>query len=455
MTTIFPTSQASDYWGRKRFIIASNLLGVVGFIVVSRSKNIATCFAGFTLGGMAYACQALCFAIPSEVLHRKYRGYGQAVVNIANGIGAIMGVLVGGALTRSSGDDWRIYWYICASLFALGSLGIFFGYNPPPRELEITLTTTQKLRTMDWIGSSLIAVSLVLFAIGLQWSGNPYPWSDGHVLGPFISGICLLAVFAIWEWKGTSEGILHHRLFGHRNFPISVLLIFTEGLAFFTVNNFFVYELVIVGHVSSFPAGFRFVVLFATLMVMAFVTGAYITWSKQVREPLILGFLLLTIFSILMAFYRGSLPAANAYGYAMIAGASLGLILVTAMVAAQMSTPADQISLSSGLPTAARSFGGAVGLAVNNAIYNNSLNDKMSRMISQAVLPLGLDAERVPALIEALASQNQAAVEAIPGVTSEIISAASQALTEAYRLSMKNLWIAAACFAGTAVIGML
>ncbi|EOA83034.1 uncharacterized protein SETTUDRAFT_156682 [Exserohilum turcica Et28A] len=452
LATILPTSQASDYWGRKPFILASCVFGVIGFIVVSRSKNIATCLAGFTLGGMAFACQALCYAIPSEVLHRKHRGYGQASVNISAGLGGLVGIIIGGAFTRSGGESWRNYWYICFALYVLGFVGVFFGYNPPPRELEVTLSTSQKLRKMDWIGSFLIAVGLILFVIGLQWSRNPYPWNNGHVLGPFITGICLLIVFGIWEWKGTNEGILHHSLFKDRNLPVSTLLIFIEGVAFFTVNNFFVFELIIVGHVGAFPAVFRFAVLFAASIVTAFLTGAYITWSKRVREPLIFGFLLLTTFPIVMVFYRENLPAANAYGYAIIYGSGLGLILTATIVAAQMSSPADQISLSSGLPTAARSLGGAVGVAINNAIYNNSLQSKMPRFIAEAVLPLGFNPKDLPALIGALASQNPAAVAAVPGSTPAIIGAASHAVSEAYRLSFRDLWIAAACFGGFAVL---
>ncbi|USP80406.1 hypothetical protein yc1106_07680 [Curvularia clavata] len=315
------------------------------------------------------------------------------------------------------------------------------------------LGSTQKFAKIDWIGSVMIAIGIVLFVVGLQWSGNPYSWSNGHVLGPFITGLCLLFLFAFWEWKGINEGILHHSLFRHRNLPVSIALVFVEGAAFWTINNFFVFELVMVSHVGSFPAIFRFAVLFATSIVTAILAGVYITWSKRVREPLVCGFLLLTIFPIVMVFYRGNLPVADAYGYAVIGGSALGVILTASLVAAQMSTPADQISLSSGLPTAARSLGGAVGLAVNNAIFNNTLDQKMPHMIAEAVLPLGLDPKYLSTLIGALVSQNQAAVDALPAITPAIIDAAVQAFTEAYRLTFRNLWIASACFAGVGVIG--
>jgi hypothetical protein len=44
-----------------------------------------------------------------------------------------------------------------------------------------------------------MGVSLVLVLIGLQWGGNPYPWTSGRVLGPLVSGIVGLIAFGCYE----------------------------------------------------------------------------------------------------------------------------------------------------------------------------------------------------------------------------------------------------------------
>jgi MFS family permease len=223
LSTILPCSQAADYWGRKPIILITTVGGIIGAIIISRAQTIGMAIAGFCIVGVAFGCQSVCYAVPSEVLHRKHRAFGQAAANIASGSGAFVGVLVGGALTRNgNAENFRIYWYINCGTFVFGFVGVLFGYNPPPRELQLSLTTSEKLRRMDWIGGSLVAVGLALFSTGLQWSGNPYGWSDGHVLGSFITGVCLLITFCVYEWRGTHEGILHHGLFGDRNFPISM-----------------------------------------------------------------------------------------------------------------------------------------------------------------------------------------------------------------------------------------
>ncbi|KAF1923174.1 putative siderophore iron transporter [Didymella exigua CBS 183.55] len=452
LATILPVSQAADYWGRKNFILGATTLGLVGAIMVSRAQNIATAIAGMVFVGSAYGCQSICYAIPSEVLNRKYRAYGQAAANVSSGIGGMSGVLIGGALVRTDVQNWRIFWYVAAALFAIGLVGIFFGYNPPKRELEVTMGPREKLGHMDWIGSFLIAAGLVLLVIALQYSGNPYTWRDGHVLGPFISGVLCLAAFGAWEWKGTKSGILDHRLFFGRDFPLAIMAMFVEGLAFFAVTNYFVYELVILHRMDSFTASLRFAVVFIISIVVAFAVGVYTTFTKRIREPLIAGFLSLMSFSILMVFYHPGLPLANSYGYGTVVGTGLGLVLSNLMVAAHMGTPPDMISMSSGLLTAVRSLGGTVGLAINNSIFNNSLKTQIPNRVASAVLPLGFSPQNLGPLIGALSSQSEAAVLAVPGVTAQIAGAAGAALQEAFKVSFSKIWIAAAVFSSVGVI---
>jgi hypothetical protein len=89
-----------------------------------------------------------------------------------------------------------------------------------------------------------------------------------------------------------------------------------------------------------------------------------------------------------------------------------------------MDTPPDVISLSSGLVTAIRSLGGAVGLTISNSVFNSSLKTQIWSRATAAVLPLGFNPQNLGPLISALSSQNQAAIRAVPGVTAHIAGAA-------------------------------
>lgn len=450
-----PLSQAADYWGRRWIIVITSVFGVIGSLVISRAQDIATLIVGFCILGIAFGCQSLLYAVVSEVLPRKFRPLGQASLNITSAIAAVVGILLGGGLLRHNNlENYRIYWYVAAGFYAVGTLGILLGYNPPPRELQ-ALTVTEKLRRLDWVGYCLITIGLTLFSIGLQWSGNPYTWHDAPVLAPFIIGMSLMLGFCVFEWRFKADGLLNHKLFGHRNFPISLFAVFLEGLAFFTTNTYFAFEVSLLGGNDLFEAGLRFIILFAGGVVFSFLVGLYSTKTKSLRGPLVAGFACLLIFNALMTTVTPKTSSKALWGYPVLGGIGLGLILTTITVAAQMSTPAELISVTTGLVTACRSLGGAVGLAINSAIFSNTLSSNLPKDVAAAVVPLDFPLESLGELIQALASNDPATIAKVPGATPQIIGAAVEALKEAYSTSFRNTWIAACSFCAVGVVGKL
>ena len=122
---------------------------------------------------------------------------------------------------------------------------IFGGYQPPKRHTRYDhLSWFQKLRSLDLPGFLLLTVGLSLFLAGLNLGGGLYAWTNVRVLATLIIGLVVLIAFALYEWLGTKEGILHHDLFrGGKNagqtFSICVGLIFVEGVMLFSYVIFY------------------------------------------------------------------------------------------------------------------------------------------------------------------------------------------------------------------------
>lgn len=449
-----PVSQAADYWGRKWFLVLLMLCGFAGSLIIGRATSMAMVIGGFCVLGMSYGSQSLLFAVVSEVLPRKHRPTAQATVNLTAGLGAVAGLLMGGALLRYNNlENYRVYWYVVAGIFMASSVLCICCYNPPPREAQIALSTREKLRRLDWIGIGTFTPGLTLFCVGLAWSQNPYTWFDAHILAPFIIGVVLLLAFILYEWRWKSDGMLHHGLFKRRNFPISLGIAFAEGLSFFTCNNYYPFETGLLTGGSLWTVALHFTIVFFASVAFAPVAGLWSSARKVVRSPLFLGVSCLVIFNILMATITPNTNLAVLWGYPVFAGLGLGMILPIVMVAAQMDTPSELISITSGLMTSIRSFGASIGLAINNAIIHNSLSKNLAPKIAEAVLPLGFPQASLPALIGALSSGSATAVEHVPGVTPAIGMAGLAAYKEAYSIAFRNAWITAACFVFVAAIG--
>ncbi|KAL4879199.1 major facilitator superfamily domain-containing protein [Aspergillus karnatakaensis] len=351
---------------------------------------------GFCVVGLAFGSQALFYTVVSEIIPRHLRAITQAMLNFTAGVGAVIALL-----------------YIVAGLFFVSIVLTTACYNPPPRQLESTLTTRQKIISIDWIGTLFLTSGLTTLALALQWSDNPYKWADAdaHLLAPFATSVVLLTAFGLYEWKVKKDGILHHDLFQDRNFVISLISVFAEGTSYFTTNSYYAFEVQALTHQSLFDAGLRYSILFFASGLFSLATGAYTTWTKQLREPLVLGFILLTLFNVLMATIDESMPHTVFWGYPVIGGMGIAILLTNLTVIIQLSTPPSMVSITTGILTAVRSLGATVALAINSAIFSNALSSNVESKMASSILPLGYPQEQLGVLIQALMAGDMIALQ--------------------------------------------
>ena len=322
---------------------------------------------GFAITGLSYGVQPLLHVVSSEVLPRRYRPFGQAADLVANAFGGITGLLVGGVMSKGTKDSvsfgYRNFWYMCMALFLLATILTPFLYNPPPTPKQRSLTTLKKLAQLDWIGYSLFASGLVLFSVGLSYSENPYPWSDGHVSATFAIGLVLSIAACVYEIWFIDTGMFHHEIFRQRNFAIALACIFCEGAAFFAANQYFAFQASVLYKTPTVIVGLKYSLTMMVSIPAALIAGIYCTVTKTVRWLTVLAFLVFVGFFVGMA-TLGLEDSNKLWGYPVLLGAALGTTLCALITVAQLSTPPELIAIASGLIISIRSLGGAVALAI-------------------------------------------------------------------------------------------
>ncbi|KAF4955431.1 hypothetical protein FGADI_4541 [Fusarium gaditjirri] len=439
-----PASQAADVWGRKKILVFLTSCGFIGSLIIAKASSSGTVIAGFAVSGISFGAQPLLHAISSEVVARKYRPWAQGSINVAASLGAIVGLLVGGVLTRNEHHDgFRAYWFMVSGIYAVATVACQFFYNPPPRALEIVLSVSEKMSNLDWVGYGFLTPALVLFCISLAWSGNPYSWTDAHVLAPFLIGV-LSGVALIAYEASIKNGMFHHRLFRDRNFALALGCIFAEGMAFHCGNNYFAFEVSVLFATDSLVIGAQYSMAFIALGISAIVSGIWCSMSKALRFPIILAFGFKILFMVLMATVSKSTPQALIWVYPITLGLGLGVCMPALITVAHFATPRELIAIASGLMISIRSLGGSIGLAVFNAIFSNGLSSNLGPKISHAVLPLGFPEKELPQLIPALAHNDTEALKQIHGISPEIIHAGVDGLLDAYRVSFRGVWLTTA-----------
>ena len=337
--------------------------------------------AGEVICGLAYGSQPLLYAVVSEILPRRYRPAAQGGINASLGAGGIVALLAGSGMVKDYNEGFRVFWYMVAASLAIASIVCAIFYNPPARPLQSNLSTSEKMKQLDWIAYALLALAVILFVMGLSWAENPYPWKDAHVLAPLLIGAMFGIVLVIHQTIFKKDGLFHHDLFkGDRNFAIALFIMFVDGAAFFAVNGYFSFEVSVLYETDVLRVGLRFCIVFFASVFSSLLIAVYASYTKNVRYPIVVSFALFVVFfgtlpALLSLYFSSSLLQAciatattgsstAAWVYPIIIGLGIGCSLTCLVTIAQLSTPPALIAITSGLIIAVRSLGGSVGLAI-------------------------------------------------------------------------------------------
>lgn len=177
-----------------------------------------------------------------EVTPNKFRpwtmGFSQAFASVA----VIAGTLGAGAFVKF--QTWRWSYYLNGFVYGASALLVTLFYHPPPTGMRRQgLTISKLLSKVDYFGIFLFTGSIASLLIGLTWGGATYPWKAGSVVAPLTVGCVGLVGFGLYEWLAVEEGILDHRMFYSRNFPILLFVCVVDGMLLLGVNVLFAQQI--------------------------------------------------------------------------------------------------------------------------------------------------------------------------------------------------------------------
>jgi len=149
----------------------------------------------------------------------------------------VLGLLIGAVLVQKASYHW-VFWFsaFIAIPVALGCVFIIpadiASYDRKPK------TCSEKWKSLDLIGISILTVALILFIYGVT-SGSANGWAAAGVLIPLIISLLLMAAFFYWETLIPSDkAAIPPRAWFYSNFSVlfgSALLPFFWWNAMFLV----------------------------------------------------------------------------------------------------------------------------------------------------------------------------------------------------------------------------
>lgn len=178
--------------------IATTVLFEIGSALCGAAPNMNALIVGRVIAGAGgsgiYLGALQYFAVLTE---ERERGFYMSLVGVSWGLGAVLGPVIGGALSVSSAT-WRWSFYINLVIGAVFAPALIF-YLPSILPLQ-GVSVRDRLLRIDWLGFLLGSGVWVSFLVGLTMAGGPWPWDDGRTIATFVVFGVVLALYVLQQY---------------------------------------------------------------------------------------------------------------------------------------------------------------------------------------------------------------------------------------------------------------
>jgi EmrB/QacA subfamily drug resistance transporter len=351
-------SKLSDVVGRKPIILIGIGLFLLGSVLCGLAWSMPALIAFRAVQGLgAGAVQPMGITIAGDIYTLAERAKTQGYLASVWGVSSVVGPALGGLF--SALDAWRWIFFVNVPLGLIAALLIVRNFHE---------VIEKRQHRVDYLGASLLTVSLSLLILALLEGGQAWAWNSLQSIGAFALGGIALIGFVVAERRAV-EPILPLWVFSRR-------LLLTTSLISFGVGA------VLIGLTSYVPTylegALRVSPLLAGLALAALTIGWPLAAGFSGRLYLRVGFrntvLIGTVFVLLGALTVAAFAATpNVVVVAIscfVIGVGLGLVSIPSVIAAQSSVPWNARGVVTGAGQFSRSIGSAVGVAIFGAIAN-------------------------------------------------------------------------------------
>ncbi|MGW5460078.1 MFS transporter [Streptomyces sp. NPDC003996] len=351
-----------DLYGKRRMLILSLAVMVVGALVSALTSQLLTMIVGRTLQGFAMGAIPLGIGLMRDMLPRERLGSAMALMSSSIGVGG--GLALPAAALVAQHTNWHALFYGAAGLGALSIVLTLLVVPESPMRAE---------GSFDLLGALGLSTGLVLLLLPIT-KGSDWGWSSGTTLGLFAAAVVALVLWGLFELR-VKAPLVDLRTTARPAVLFTNLASIMVGVAFYVVS-LVLPQLLQLPKATGYGLGQSMVVAGLCVaplgLTMMFTAPVYARLSAKYgpKTTLIMGLLIIALG------YGGGLGLMDAAWQTIVTsvvlGAGIGLAYSSLPALIVGAVPASETGAANGLNTLMRSIGTSVSSAVIGMVLANT-----------------------------------------------------------------------------------
>ena len=180
-------SKLADMFGKRRMMIVSLIMMIAGSVLGALSLSLPFLIAARALQGFSMALIPIGISIMRDEIPREKLGSAVALMSASMGIGAAIGLPLGGVIFFALG--WHGIFWVPAIIAVLMLVALL---------LIIPESSLVSRGHFDYVGALLLSVALLSLLLAVT-KGSTWGWANAPTIGVFAVSAAFFALWIPWE----------------------------------------------------------------------------------------------------------------------------------------------------------------------------------------------------------------------------------------------------------------
>ncbi|WP_139991574.1 MDR family MFS transporter [Paenibacillus paridis] len=357
----------SDIYGRKPFLLVGIVFFIIGAFLCGTSTTVfqLITYRGIQGLGGGILMSATVTAV-GDLFAPRERAKWTGIMMAVFGFSSVIGPTLGGFMVDHIAWKWIFWIFLPLGLVAFGMIWSMF----PKTARKIT-------ESIDYAGSLLLSLMLVVLLLGFSWAGTKYAWGSPQIISMFAAAFVLLVILLLVERKAKSP-VLPLSMFKNSIVTISNSIGFLMNAGMMGAMMYLPFFVQGVLGISPTYSGFVNMPMSIAMIFLSTLSGRWISKSGKYKRFAIAGMPFMVVGMLMMAFMNNVGVAVAAM---IVFGIGLGISMPVFTLTVQNAVAPTQLGVATATATLFRNLGGTIGIAVMGTVMNSTMSSKLEAAV--------------------------------------------------------------------------